>query len=197
MSTEDASYAERRLSAENAWWKRLLDVQRPYRAHLRKLRLGLVLEVGCGVGRNLDHLRGTSIGVDHNRRAVEIARARGLKAFMAEELRSSPWATPGRFDSLLFSHVLEHMRAAQATELVRGYLDLLADAGRVVAITPQEAGFRSDPTHVEFMDFDALEGVLRGAGLHVQVRYSFPLPRLAGPVFKYNEFVSISRKNHV
>src|SRR5204863_244052 len=84
------------VSAENVWWKRLLDVQRPYRAHLRRLRLGLVLEVGCGIGRNLDHLRGTSIGVDRNRRAVEIARGRGLKAFTPEELRASPWATPGR-----------------------------------------------------------------------------------------------------
>src|SRR5882672_167501 len=194
MSTQDASYAERRLSAENVWWKRLLDVQRPYRAHLRKLRLGLVLEVGCGVSRNLDHLRGTAIGVDHNRRAVEIARARGLNAFTDEELRASPWATPGRFDSLLFSHVLEHMQAAQATELIRSYLDLLADAGRVVAVTPQEAGFRSEPTHVECMDFDAVAGVLRGAELHVQAQYSFPLPRLAGLVFKYNEFVTIARK---
>jgi SAM-dependent methyltransferase len=194
MSPADPGYAERRLRAENAWWKRLLDVQRPYRAHLRNLRLGLVLEVGCGIGRNLGHLRGTSVGVDPDHRAVEIARGRGLKAFTAEELRASPWATPGRFDSLLFSHVLEHMRAAQATELVRGYLDLLADAGRVVAVTPQEAGFRSDPTHVEFMDFDAVEGVLRGAGLHVQAQYSFPLPRLAGTLFKYNEFVTIARK---
>jgi SAM-dependent methyltransferase len=194
VRTEEAGYAEQRLTAESAWWKRLLDVQRPYRSHLRRLRLGLVLEIGCGIGRNLDHLRGSSVGVDHNRRAVEIARGRGLEAFTPEELRASPWATPGRFDSLLFSHVLEHMRAAQATELVRGYLDLLADAGRVVAITPQEAGFRSDPTHVEFMDFDAVEGLLRGAGLDVQVRYSFPLPRLTGPVFKYNEFVTIARK---
>src|SRR5438445_11447794 len=121
MSKDEASYADSRLRAESVWWKRLLDVQRPYRAHLRRLRLGLVLEVGCGIGRNLDHLRGTSIGVDHNRRAVEIARGRGLKAFTPEELRASPWATPGRFDSLLFSHVLEHMTAAQATELVRSY----------------------------------------------------------------------------
>src|SRR3954464_3740393 len=114
MDTQDASYAEATLSNENAWWKRLLDVQRPYRSHLRRLQLGLVLEVGCGVGRNLDHLRGTSVGVDHNLRALEIAKERGLTAYTPEELRASGWIGPGCFDSLLFSHVLEHMNATQA-----------------------------------------------------------------------------------
>lgn len=194
MSTQDAGYAEERLRAEGAWWKRLLDVQRPYRAHLRRLELGLVLEIGCGVGRNLEHLRGSSVGVDHNRRAVEIARARGLAAFTPEEFRVSHWAQAGRFDALLFSHVLEHMIAVDAERLVRAHLHLLRAGGRVVVVTPQEAGFRSDPTHVEYMDFDKVEAVLGEAGLEVERRYSFPLPRLAGAVFKYNEFVTIARK---
>jgi hypothetical protein len=63
----------------------------------------------------------------------------------------------------------------------------------VLVLTPQEAGFRSDPTHVEYMDFEKVEAVLSGAGLEVERRYSFPLPRLAGALFKYNEFVTIAR----
>jgi len=189
-----ARYAEERLRSESAWWKRLLDVQRPYREHLRRLRLGLVLEVGCGIGRNLDHLRGSSVGVDPDRRAVEIARGRGLPAFTPEELRGSEWGQGARFDTLLFSHVLEHMTLAAAVDLVRSHLPLLKEGGRVLALTPQEAGFRSDPTHVEFMDFAAVEKILRAAGLAVDRRYSFPFPRFAGTVFKYNEFVSIARR---
>ena len=194
MDTQDARYAEQRLGAESVWWKRLLDVQRPYRAHLRGLDLGFVLEIGCGIGRNLAHLRGRSVGVDHNGRAVEIARKRGLVAYTPEQLRGSVWATAGRFDSLLFSHVLEHMSAAQASGLVRAYVDLLRGGGRAVVMTPQEAGFRSDPTHVEYMDFEKVDAVVREAGLRVERRYSFPLPRLAGMVFKYNEFVTIASK---
>jgi SAM-dependent methyltransferase len=194
MDTADASYAEQRLTSEAAWWKRVLDVQRPYRSHLRRLQLGLVLEVGCGIGRNLDHLRGTSVGVDPNARAVEIARGRGLTAYTPDELRASGWIGPGCFDSLLFSHVLEHMNAEQATALVRGHLDLLRPGGRVVVLTPQEAGFRSDSTHVEFMDFEKVEAVARAAGLEVDSRYSFPLPRFTGGFFKYNEFVTLARK---
>jgi SAM-dependent methyltransferase len=194
MSAAEASYADSRLKAETVWWKRLLDVQRPFRAHLRRLKLGLVLEVGCGIGRNLAHLRGSSIGVERDRRAVEIARGRGLPAFTPEELRASQWAVPGRFDSLLFSHVLEHMTAGEATGLVRDHLHLLRAGGRVVVLTPQEAGFRSDRTHVEFMDFDRVATVLERAGLVPERRYSFPFPRLTGALFKYNEFVTLARK---
>jgi SAM-dependent methyltransferase len=195
MDTKDTVYAERRLTDESVWWKRLLDVQRPYRLHLQRLELGLVLEVGSGVGRNLEHLRGSGVGVDHNPRAVEIARSRGLTAFLPDELRASPWGIPGRFDALLFSHVLEHMTAARAGELLRDHLDLLRPGGRVVVVTPQEAGFRSDPTHVEFMDFANVEAIVRAAGLELERRYSFPLPRSFGRVFRYNEFVTISRKH--
>jgi len=79
-------------------------------------------------------------------------------------------------------------------ELVRAHLDLLRAGGRVVVLTPQEAGFRSDPTHVEFMDFDKVEAVVRTAGLEVDSRYSFPLPRFTGALFKYNEFVTLAHK---
>jgi SAM-dependent methyltransferase len=194
MRTTDASYADHRLEHESAWWKRLLDVQRPYRAHLRNLKLGFVLEVGSGVGRNLEHLRGSSVGVDHNARAIEIVRSRGLTAFLPDDLRASAFGRPGSFDSLLFSHVIEHMTPAEASDLVAGYLDLLRDGGRVVVVTPQEAGFRSDPTHVELMDFATVGGVLRSAGIDVERQYSFPLPRFFGRFFKYNEFVTLGRK---
>jgi len=193
MSAADPGYAERRLRAENAWWEAAARRAAAVPRAPAKPALGLVLEVGCGIGRNLDHLRGTSVGVEHNRRAVEIARGRGLNAFTAEDLRASPWATPGRFDSLLFSHVLEHMQAAQATELVRGYLDLLADAGRVVAVTPQEPASVpirrtwSSWTSMRSKECSAAPASGRGPIL-------VSAPRLAGVVFKYNEFVTIARK---
>ena len=33
--TESAEYAERLTRLQTAWWKRVLDVQRPYRRHLQ------------------------------------------------------------------------------------------------------------------------------------------------------------------
>ncbi len=61
-------------------------------------------------------------------------------------------------------------------------------------VTPQEHGFRSDPTHVEFMDFVCVAVIVEALGLELVKQYSFPLPRPFGRVFKYNEFVTIACK---
>ena len=98
------------------------------------------------------------------------------------------------FDSFLVSHVLEHMTSSQAVTLIHDYLPLLKPDGKVVLITPQELGFASDPTHVEFMNFLALNEILDKCGLIPDQAYSFPLPRFAGNIFKYNEFVVTGRK---
>lgn len=194
--TEDGAYARRLERLQSVWWKRLLDVQRPYRNHLRRLRLGFVLDVGCGTGRNLANLSrlGGAVGVDHDPEAVAIAKGRGLEAYLPDEFRTSRRAEPGRFDSLLFAHVAEHLGSNGAADLLLQYLPYVRPGGRVVLITPQEAGYRSDPTHVEFMDTRTLERLSRDVGLEPLQAYSFPFPRFTGPVFKYNEFVAIARK---
>src|SRR6266481_7995136 len=195
VTTKNEDYTKRLLD-RSVWWKRILDVQRPYRVHLQRLNLGSVLEVGCGIGRNLINLGQTtrSVGIDHNASSVAVAVSRGLVAFTPEQFLSSDYAQPSSFDSLLLSHVAEHMKRDVIVSLLSEYLVYLRCGARVVIITPQEAGYRSDPTHVEFMDFDVLAGVLQDAGLIVLSSDSFPLPRLFGKIFKYNEFVIIGQK---
>ncbi len=194
--TRAAEYSKRLVTLEKAWWKRLpgLDAQAPFRWNLRRLQPGRTLDIGCGLGRNLAHLRGDGVGIDHNPHSIAIARARGFAAFTPEEFFDSAWHKPRSFDSLLLAHTAEHMRFEEALELLQRYLPLLRPNGQVIVITPQEAGYRSDPTHVEFMDFARLEQLLAQAGLHITRRYSFPFPRAAGELFKYNEFVMIGRQ---
>jgi SAM-dependent methyltransferase len=191
--SRDDAYAARLARLEGARWKRWLDVQAPYRWNLRRLGLGRTLEVGCGIGRNLLHLGPDAVGVDPNPHAVEAARARGCRAFLPDAFRGSD-AARASFDSLLFAHVLEHMRRDAAAALIAEWLPQLRPGGRVVLIAPQEAGFRSDPTHVEFLDFAALRALLEGAGCAVERADSFPLPRIAGRVFRHNEFVVVGRR---
>ena len=194
LTTEDSAYTQRLQRYGGAWWKRVLDVQASYRRHLRSLRPGFTLDVGCGLGRNLGHLAGQGIWVDHNRASVEVCRQRGLVAFTPAEFERSEFHTPGRFDFLLLSHGVEHLKEADAVSIVRGYALLVKRGGKLILITPQEAGFRSDPTHVEFMDLPVRERIARQAGFEPARAYSFPFPRPVGHLFTYNEFVCVSVK---
>jgi SAM-dependent methyltransferase len=127
-STAGVEYARRLQRLSGRRWKRLIDVQAPYRWNIHRLRLGRTLDVGCGIGRNLKHL--------------------------------GAYVKPG---------------------------------GVVCIITPQKAGYRSDTTHVRFVNFAGMNALSDELGLHVIKQYSFPLPRPVGAVFRYNEFVHVSR----
>ncbi len=197
METKDTrgpEYATSLVRTQTAPWKRALHVQAIYGWNLRRLAPGRTLEIGCGIGRNLIHLVGHSIGIDHNPQAVAYARARGLPAFTPSEFHGSGFDGGGAFDSLLLAHVAEHMRRDEAVALIRSYLPVLRTGGSLILITPQEAGFRADASHVEFLDFVALAGMSKELNLQLTRQYSFPFPRPAGHLFRYNEFVSLSRK---
>lgn len=191
--TIDPAYADRLANLESVWWKRLIPVQAPYRWNLRRLRLGRTLDVGCGLGRNLAHLGHDSVGVDHNEASVAVARARGLAAYTVGELPTQRGVGRASFDTLLFAHVLEHLSTKDATDLVRQYVPYLRPGGRLVCITPQERGYATDQTHVVFVDLDDLAELAGDLGFRVERRYSFPLPRAAGKLFAYNEFVLVAR----
>jgi SAM-dependent methyltransferase len=192
-STEGEEYTDRLKRLEMPLWKRLLDVQAPYRWNIRRL-FGEreVLEVGCGIGRCLAHLEPRGVGVDHNPHSIATCRERGLTAFTTEEFAKTEYASPGRFGGMLAAHLVEHMPRAEAVGILQGYLKYLAPDARMVLICPQERGYRSDSTHVEFADFDALTDVANQLGFSRIRRQSFPLPRVAGKAFTYNEFVLVA-----
>lgn len=191
--TEGADYTDRLQRLSGARWKRVLDVQAPYRWNLGRLNLGRTLDVGCGIGRNLAHLGGDGVGVDHNPSSIEACRARGLVAYTSEEFFREGHAAPGAFDALLAAHLLEHMAAEQAREVVKSYLPCVRPGGRAVFITPQERGYVSDATHVRWVGFAEAAQLCEELGLTVEKQYSFPFPRPVGKVFTYNEFVTVAR----
>jgi len=188
MSQRDP-YTHRLERVTGARWKRMLNVQAPYRWNLRRLQPGFVLDIGCGIGRNLLHLDQFGVGVDTSRSSVEVARTRGCVAYTADAFPSSRDAVKGGFDSLLFAHVLEHMPLESATELLERYLPYLAPAGKVIVIVPQEAGFASDDTHVNFLNRRDIVALVTACGLRVEHAFSFPFPQVAGRVFRHNETI--------
>ncbi len=192
--TQGPDYTERLIRKQERWWKRALHVQAPYRWNLRRLKPGYTLEIGCGIGRNLAHLDGHAVGIDHNRQSVTVARNRGFTAMPPEEFLHSSYDESSRYDSLLAAHVAEHMTLSDAIELISLYLHNLRPGGTLILIAPQEAGFRSDATHVEFMDFEKLRRIHSALDLTLEKEYSFPFPRFIGHGFVYNEFISVGRK---
>ncbi|MFI6784738.1 methyltransferase domain-containing protein [Micromonospora sp. NPDC050276] len=191
--TAGEDYTDRLQRLGGARWKQLLDVQAPYRWNLRRLNLGNTLDVGSGLGRNLANLDGNGVGVDHNPTSVAHSRAAGLEAYTVEEFKDSPHARPGAFDSLLAAHLLEHLPAEEAREVISSYLPYVRSGGQAVFITPQERGYASDASHVRFVGFAEAAQTCRELGLTVTRQYSFPFARPLGRVFTYNEFITVAR----
>lgn len=50
QKTDDAKYTNLLLKKQMVWWKRLVNVQAPYRWNLQQLRPGYTLEIGLGIG---------------------------------------------------------------------------------------------------------------------------------------------------
>jgi SAM-dependent methyltransferase len=194
--TSSASYTARLKTLESPLWKRALNVQAPYRWNLRRL-LGdrVTLDVGCGVGRNLQNLPPGSVGVDHNTSSVATCRARGLEAYTSEEFWNGPATSRGPFHGLLAAHLVEHLPRDEAAGVLAPYVDLLGPGGVAVMVCPQERGYRSDSTHTHFFDFPELGALCAEVGLVVEKSFSFPLPRPAGRWFTYNEFVVVARRS--
>jgi 2-polyprenyl-3-methyl-5-hydroxy-6-metoxy-1,4-benzoquinol methylase len=134
------------------------------------------------------------VGIDHNTTSVQYARSQGLTVFTPEEFQRSEFNKPQLFDSLLLSHVAEHMTLEEVITLLGLYTPLVKPEGKLVMITPQEAGFRSDATHREFMGFEKLRKVATALGFKPLKEYSFPLPHFLGRFFYFNEFISVSLK---
>jgi 2-polyprenyl-3-methyl-5-hydroxy-6-metoxy-1,4-benzoquinol methylase len=189
MRSTDDAYADRLTSISGRPWKRY--VPNPYRWNIRRLCTGRVLDVGCGVGRCLTFLGERAVGVDPNAAAVATAVAAGHSAYTPAEFTDLPRVS---FDTLLCSHVIEHLDEEEATAMLRGWLAWLSPGGRVVVIVPQERGQRSDPTHVRFVDEPALRQLAADLGLTVPRVRSFPFPRFAGRWWIYNETVLVAER---
>ncbi len=191
--TKNDDYTNILLKRSGASWKKVLDVQRPYRWNLRRLNLGRTLDVGCGIGRNLGNLSEESVGVDHNKYSVDIATRAGYTAVTVQEFRKNKKIYAGKpFDSMLLAHVLEHLTTEEGISIIKEYLPFVSD--KVVVICPQEKGFSTDVTHVNFLDSIAITKILQECGLRVTKAYSFPFHKSAGKLFTYNETVVVATK---
>jgi SAM-dependent methyltransferase len=191
--TREDNYAARLIGLQTVAWKEKLRFLDPYGWHIRFICKGNVLEVGSGIGRNLRALKGRSLGVDHNEAAVAFANKKGLTSLTSKQFFSKSQSDNQKFDTILFSHVLEHIDEKTQNEIFLQYLPFLESNGRLVIICPQEVGFDSDPTHIRWVDEDILFETLTSLRCTNIKIGSFPFPRKIGTKFIYNQFVAIGQ----
>src|SRR4051794_30529062 len=107
---DDAAIDEMSAFEDHHWWfvgKRLL-VSALLGDRLDKPGLR-ILDVGCGTGGMLAHLRAhaATVGVDRSVQALRHSRGRGVGAVACADMDRLPFAA-GRFDLVMMLDVIEH-----------------------------------------------------------------------------------------
>ena len=94
------------------------------------------------------------------------AGLRGLTAFTHRRSRGQRIRLAGRVRRAADARTCSSTsRRSRRIALITTYLPYVRSGGRAVFITPQEAGYRSDPTHVGSSSIAELDSLARKAGL--------------------------------
>ena len=186
-------YAEQYLEYQaNRNWLRKT-IRKIYLWQVRRHVLGNAIDFGCGVGEHLSTFSKNSIGLEVNESTVKYCQSRGMNVqlYQPDEdnyaLKDIP---PGQFQTLVISHVLEHIKDPE--EVLKKLMDACDRIGlkRIFIVVPCEKGFAHDKTHLTFItrDFIGKKNLENGNGFRLSKWGYFPFNfQFIGKLFVYNE----------
>ncbi len=149
----DRSYAHEQLRRSQHPFRRI--VKGLYLQNLLADVTGPTIDFGCGAGQLLARLPEGSTGIEINPFLTEELRRRGLSVVQGRP-GADPFAfkdiPPGKYETLVLSHVLEHFADAQQAlrRLLRRCQEL--EISKVILVLPGLKGYQSDATHKTFVD---------------------------------------------
>jgi SAM-dependent methyltransferase len=130
----------------------------------------IVLDIGCGYGKNMMLLRANGfevIGIDENPDIVKTNLEAGLNCLTLQEFDK----TRNTFDVMLMSHIIEHFQPCDLFKFLDDHLDRLKPGGHIIITTPLNSSYF-------YHDFDHVKpyhpigiGMVFGTGLS-QIRFS-------------------------
>lgn len=194
----DADYAARQLARRSSRLRRM--VKAAYLASVLREVDGATLDFGCGAGQLLERLPPGSTGLEVNPMLVDDLRGRGLDVRLYDATSdgfSFSGLEPGRYQTLVASHVLEHFDdAGTALRRIAAGCERLG-VHRLVLVLPGWRGFQTDVTHRTFVDaaYLATNSLGELGSYRLTLHRSFPVNRdWFGRLFVYNETVFVWRR---
>ena len=135
---------------------------------------GPVVDLGCGRGTMLEVLTTNGVasyGVDTFPPALDVCRERGLRVVDSDIFSHLSELEDSSVGGIFCSHVIEHLHAPEALQLIRESHRVLRTGAPLVLVTPNPKNlliltevFWLDLTHVRFYPGRLLDGVLKQVG---------------------------------
>jgi SAM-dependent methyltransferase len=137
---------------------------------LKQILSGVVLDLGCGLGRFID-FRPETLGVDINPYNVEYCKKQGHNVQLMVK-NSIPFPDQS-FDCILMDNVLEHIECPQI--IIKEIVRTLRNQGKLVVGVPGVKGYAYDPDHKIFYNKDQLSRLLSSEGFELVSHFYTPI----------------------